>query len=126
MPARSSSSYASPPPPILPSLGGKYAGGRGQHASRRVGDDGVVSSAVKPGSSFLTIRHPDVVQGPTDVHHDIADALRPQPDPVFDDATALATAVDMLKAQSAIGQGLVGPLLFPGTFLATWLLGRHA
>jgi hypothetical protein len=31
----------------------------------------------------------------------------------------------MLNAQSAIVQGLVGPLLFQSEFLASWLLGRH-
>ena len=31
------------------------------------------------------------VQGTTDFHHEIADTLLPQPDPVFDDATALDT-----------------------------------
>jgi hypothetical protein len=36
------------------------------------------------------------VQGTTAFHHQIADALLPQPDPVFDDATALDTAVDIL------------------------------
>jgi hypothetical protein len=30
------------------------------------------------------------------VHHEIADALLPQPDPVFDDAPALDATVDML------------------------------
>ena len=61
----------------------------------------------------------------TDFHHEIADARLPQADPVFDDATAFDTTVDMLNAQSAIVQGLVGPLLFQGEFLAAWLLGRH-
>jgi hypothetical protein len=61
----------------------------------------------------------------TDFHHEIADALLPQADPVFDDATAFDTTVDMLNAQSAIVQGLIGQLLFQGEFLAAWLLGRH-
>jgi hypothetical protein len=38
---------------------------------------------------------PEVVQGTADFHHQIADALLPQADPVFDDATALHTAVDV-------------------------------
>ena len=54
------------------------------------------------------------MEGTADFHHQIADALLPQPDPVFDDTTAFDTAVDMLNAQSAIVQGLVGQLLFQG------------
>src|SRR3989442_1372318 len=69
--------------------------------------------------------HTEVMERTTDFHHEIADALLPQADPVFDDATAFDTTVDMLNAQSAIVQGLVGPLLFQGEFLAAWLLGRH-
>jgi len=46
-------------------------------------------------------------------------------DPVFDDATTLHTAVDMLNAQSAIVQSLVGQLLFQGEFLAAGFLRRH-
>src|SRR5689334_4655136 len=45
--------------------------------------------------------HPKVMQGTADFHHHIADALLPQADPVFDDAAALDTAVDMLNAQPA-------------------------
>jgi hypothetical protein len=37
------------------------------------------------------------VQGTTDFHHPIMDALLPQAQPVFDDTTALHTAVDMLN-----------------------------
>jgi len=69
--------------------------------------------------------HPEVVQGTTDFHHQIADALLPQADPVFDDATALHTAVDMLDPQPTVVQGLVGQLLCQGEFLAAWFLGRH-
>jgi hypothetical protein len=36
------------------------------------------------------------MQGTADFHHQIADALLPQADPVFDDTTTLDTAVDML------------------------------
>jgi hypothetical protein len=36
------------------------------------------------------------MQGTTDFHDEIADARLPQADPVFDDATALHTAVHML------------------------------
>src|SRR5882724_6702516 len=69
--------------------------------------------------------HPEVMQGTTEFHHEIADAVLPQADPVFDDATALDTTVDMLNAQSAIVQGLIGQLLFQGELLAAWFLGRH-
>ena len=48
--------------------------------------------------------HPEVVQGTAEFHHHIADALLPQAEPVFDDATALHTAVDMLDPQPAIVQ----------------------
>jgi hypothetical protein len=65
------------------------------------------------------------MQGTAEFHHQIADALLPQADPVFHDATALDTAVDMLDPQPTLVQGLVGPLLFQGEFLASWFLGRH-
>ena len=65
------------------------------------------------------------MQGTADVHHDIADAVLPQADPVFHDATALHTAVDMLDPQPALVQGLVGQLLLQGELLAAWFLGRH-
>jgi hypothetical protein len=62
------------------------------------------------------------MQGTADVHRQVADALLPQPDPVFDDTTAFDTTVDMLNAQSARVQGLVGQLLFQGEFLAAGFL----
>jgi len=40
--------------------------------------------------------HPEVVQGTTEVHHQIADALLPQADPVFHNAAALDTTVDQI------------------------------
>ena len=55
------------------------------------------------------------MQGTADLHHEIADALFPQPHPVFDDATALDTAVDMLDPQPTLVQRLVGPLLLPSS-----------
>ena len=57
--------------------------------------------------------HPEVMQGTANFHYDIADALFPQPAPIFDDAATLDTAVDMLDAEPAIVQGLVGELLLP-------------
>jgi hypothetical protein len=62
------------------------------------------------------------VQGTAQFHHQIADTLFPQADPVFDDATALDATVDMLDPQPTLVQGLIGPLLFPGEFLAAWFL----
>jgi hypothetical protein len=58
-------------------------------------------------------------------HHEIADALLPQPDPVFDDAAALDAAVDMLDPQPALGKCLIRYLLLPRQRLAAWFLGRH-
>src|SRR2546427_12863217 len=69
--------------------------------------------------------HPEVVQGTAEFHHAIADALLPQADPGFDDATALDTAVDLLDAQPTVMQHLVGHVLLPCQRLAAWLLGRH-
>ena len=51
------------------------------------------------------------MQGTADFHHAIPDVLLPQADPVFDDATALDTAVDMLDSQSAGVEHLIGSLL---------------
>src|SRR2546428_11225882 len=69
--------------------------------------------------------HPEVMQGTTEFHHEIADAVLPQPDPVFDDAAALDAAVDMLDASPTVVQGLVGKFLLQRQFLAAWCLGRH-
>ena len=55
--------------------------------------------------------YPEVMQGTADFHHQIADALLPQADSVFDDATALHTAVDVLDPQPTRVQGLIGQLL---------------
>src|SRR5712691_7996877 len=67
----------------------------------------------------------EVMQGTTDVHDQIADALFPQADPVFDDATALHTAVDMLDPQPTLVQRLVGSVLLQRQLLAAGFLGRH-
>src|SRR6266487_6791789 len=42
--------------------------------------------------------HPEVMERTAQFHHEIAHAVLPQPDPVFDDAAALDAAVDMLDA----------------------------
>jgi hypothetical protein len=41
--------------------------------------------------------HPEVVQGTTEFHYQIADARLPQADPVFHNAAAFDTAVDVLN-----------------------------
>src|SRR5712691_11101994 len=69
--------------------------------------------------------HPEVMQGTTDFHYQIADTLLPQTDAVFDDATALDTAVHMLDPQPAVSERLIRRLLFPRQFLAARFLGRH-
>src|SRR6266849_2531175 len=69
--------------------------------------------------------HPKIVQGTADLHHEIADALLPQPDPVFHNTTTLHPTVDMLNPQSAVVERLVGPLLLQGQLLTAWLLRRH-
>ena len=63
--------------------------------------------------------------GTAEFHHEIADAVLPQPDPVFDDAAALDAPVDRLDPQPTVMQGLVGQLLCQGEFLAAGCLGRH-
>ena len=65
------------------------------------------------------------MEGTADFHHQIADALLPQPDPVFDDTTAFDTAVDMLDPQPTLVQRLVGSVLLPRQLLAAGFLGRH-
>ena len=65
------------------------------------------------------------MQGTAEFHHHIADTLLPQADPVFHDATALHTAVDVLDPQPPLVEYLVGPLLLQGQLLTAWLLRRH-
>ena len=65
------------------------------------------------------------MQGTAEFHHEIPNALLPQPDPVFDDAAALDAAVDMLDPQPTVVQGLVGQLLLQRQLLAAGCLGRH-
>ena len=69
--------------------------------------------------------HPEVVQGTAELHHQITDPLLPQADPVFHNAAALDTAIDMLNAQPPLVERLVRPLLLPRELLATRFLGRH-
>src|SRR5712691_10695724 len=69
--------------------------------------------------------HPEVMQGTAEFHHEIADTLLPQADPVLHDTAALDTAIDMLDPRSTLVQGLVRPLLLQRELLATGLLRRH-
>jgi hypothetical protein len=69
--------------------------------------------------------HPEVVQSTTEFHDEITDALLPQADAVFDDTTALDTAVDMLDAQPTVMQRLVGHMLLPCQLLTAGFLRRH-
>jgi len=63
------------------------------------------------------------MQGTTEFHHQIADALFPQADPVLHDAAALDAPVAMLDPQPTLVQCLVRPLLRQGELLAAWFLG---
>ena len=58
--------------------------------------------------------HPDIVQGTAELHHEITDALLPQADPVFHNATPLDAAVDMLDPQPPLVERLVDQLLLQG------------
>jgi len=49
--------------------------------------------------------HPEVVQGTAEFHHQIADALLPQTEPVFDDATALHTEGEVTSKPSGLSRG---------------------
>ena len=69
--------------------------------------------------------HPEVVEGTTEFHHDIADALFPEADPVFDNATALHATVHVLDPQPTLVQCLVGSVLLQRQLLAAGFLGRH-
>ena len=65
------------------------------------------------------------MQSTAEFHHEITDTLLPQTKAVFDDATALDTAVDMLDPQPPVVQDLVGQLLLHRQLLTAGFLGRH-
>jgi len=69
--------------------------------------------------------HPEIVQGATELHHEIADALLPQADPVLHDATTLDAAVDMLDPESPLVEHLIGQVLLQGELRTAGLLRRH-
>jgi hypothetical protein len=59
------------------------------------------------------------------LHHQIADALLPQADAVFHDATPLDAAVDMLDPEPPLVERLVGQVLLQGQLPTAGLLRRH-
>src|SRR5262245_14604230 len=69
--------------------------------------------------------HPEVMQGTAEFHHQIADTLLPQAEPVLHNAAALDTAIDVLDAQPSLVERLVRPLLRQRELLAAGFLGRH-
>ena len=69
--------------------------------------------------------HPEVVEGTAEFHDEITDALLPQADAVFDNATALHAAVDMLDPQPPLVERLVGQVLLQGQLPPAGLLCRH-
>src|SRR5262249_49136682 len=68
---------------------------------------------------------PEVMQGTAEFHHEIADAVLPQPDPVFHNTTAFDAAVHMLDPQLTVVQSLIGQFLCAWQLLAPWFLRRH-
>jgi hypothetical protein len=69
--------------------------------------------------------YPKIVQGAAELHHQVADSLLPQAQPVFHDATPLDTAVDVLDPQPTLVEPSIRPLLLPRELLAAGFLGRH-
>jgi len=61
--------------------------------------------------------HPEMMQGTTESPHQIAGPLLPQAAPVFDAATALHTAVDVLDPQPTLVDLLVRHVLLPRELL---------
>src|SRR5262245_56356722 len=69
--------------------------------------------------------HPEIVQSTAELHDEIADALLPQADPVFHNATTLDAAVDMLDPEPPLVERLVGQVLLQGQLPTARLLRRH-
>ncbi len=89
----------------LAELGGFAEGaGLGEEAVRLAEAVAQPSSMVVVQLSLSRLNHwlprsqtdSEVMQGTAEFHHEIADTVLPQPDPVFDDTTALDAAIDML------------------------------
>src|SRR5215475_5140763 len=60
---------------------------------------------------------PEGMQGPAEVHHEIADTLLPPAEPVLHDAAALDTPVDMLDPEPPLVAGLVRHVMLPRELL---------
>src|SRR5437773_7657822 len=69
--------------------------------------------------------YPEVMQGTAEFHHEIADTLLPQADPVLHNTAALDTAIDVLDAQPTLVERLVGQVLLQGQLPTAGLLRRH-
>jgi hypothetical protein len=69
--------------------------------------------------------HPEIMQGAAEFHYQVTDALLPQANPVFHDATALDATVDMLDPEPTLVQGLVSQLLLERQLRAPRFLRRH-
>ena len=65
------------------------------------------------------------MQSTAELHDEIADALLPQADPVFHNATTLDAAVDMLDPEPPLVERLVGQVLLQGQLPTAGLLRRH-
>jgi hypothetical protein len=65
------------------------------------------------------------MQGTAEFHHQITDALLLEADPVFHNATALHTTIDMLDPQPAVVQALVGHLFHQLQLLTAGFLRGH-
>jgi len=69
--------------------------------------------------------HPQIMERTADFHHQITDALLPQANAVFHDATALDATIDMFDPQAALMPDLIGQCLRYRQLLAARFLRRH-
>src|SRR5262245_33535410 len=66
-----------------------------------------------------------MVQGTTELHHQVTDTLFPQAHPVFHNATPFDAAVDMLDPEPPLVERLVGQVLLQGQLRTAGLFRRH-
>src|SRR6266700_1326443 len=98
------------------------------HRSPREPSKGCLATGRQVSLSRLNHRlprgqaHPEVMEGTAEFHDQIANALLPQPDPVFDDTTAFDTTVDMRNPQPTLVQRLVRHVLLQRELRAAWLV----